>query len=172
MNATMTSWEKAIAGFSAKVFSGTDGGNALLKDFMTDGALIPGGVPRGSPTPELLTADEMKDLAKRALFMHIIPTAWKNNKDANVAILDTKRACGDFSTYTGQHVPVDVAKKVEFCLDGKNQYLFLAAVRVFQHCTQSPGAPVPYCEHSEWSAPPGIEKLSQFGIGYKDLMNA
>jgi hypothetical protein len=57
---------------------------------MSGGALIPGGVPRGSVQRTTLTADEMKFLVKRALFMHIIPTAWKNNKDANVAILDTR----------------------------------------------------------------------------------
>ena len=138
---------------------------------MSGGALIPGGVPRGSVQPTILTVDEMKALAKRALFMHRIPTAWKNNKDANVAILDTDRECGDFSTSTGKHIP-SIAEQVELCFEGK-QYPFLAAVGDFQKCSQSPGARVPlFFEHTSWSAPPGFEKQPDFGIAYQEVMKA
>ncbi len=170
MNATMTAWEKALVGFAAKVFSGEPEGNSLLQDFMAGGALIPGGVPRGSPQPKILNVDEMKDLAKRALFMYMIPTAWKNNKDANVAILDTGRACGDFSDYD-HHVPTSIAEQVEICFDSK-QYLFLAAVGDFVTCWSWNAGPGSTCTPNDWSAPPGFEHLAEFGVAYKDIMNA
>ena len=170
INATMTAWERAIVGFAAKVFSGEPEGNSLLQDFMAGGALIPGGVPRGSPQPKLLTVDEMKSLAKRALSLYMIPTAWKNNKDANVAILDTGRACGDFSDYS-YHVPSSLAEQVEFCFNSK-QYLLLAAIGDFETCHQwTPGGTTD-CFRNNWSAPPGFDNIPSFGVSYKDMMNA
>ncbi|KAK3899834.1 hypothetical protein C8A05DRAFT_36532 [Staphylotrichum tortipilum] len=77
MNPTMTAWEKAITGYAANLFSGTPESTSLLSDLMSGGALIPSGVPKGSAQPKILTADKMKSLAKRALFMD---RNWGNKK--------------------------------------------------------------------------------------------
>ncbi|KAK4129674.1 glycoside hydrolase family 18 protein [Parathielavia appendiculata] len=124
LNVIMAGWEKMVTGFAAKVFAGEPEGNGLLSDFMANGAFIPGGVPPGEESPRLMGVDEMKELAKHALFMYIIPEAWRHNKDANVAILDTGRACGDFSDYRPENIHSADAEKVELCFDNK-QYLML-----------------------------------------------
>jgi hypothetical protein len=170
MNATMTAWERAVTLFAASVFSGSDEGNTLLTKFMAEGALIPGGVPKDTVGPKTLTADEMKELAKRSLFTYIIPEAWKNNKDANVAILQTENACGDYNL-RDDNVSADDAKLVEFCFENK-QYLLLAAIGRWQTCYQSPGSSFPYCEEHDWSLPPGLDKVGDFGISARDIMEA
>ncbi|GAB1316463.1 hypothetical protein MFIFM68171_06673 [Madurella fahalii] len=90
---------------------------------------------------------------------------------SNVAILDTNRACGDFSSYKNEYVPTNIAKQVELCFNNK-QYLFLATRGLDTICTQTPGAPLPYCEHNQWSALPGLDRVKSFGITYQDIMKA
>ncbi|KAK4150040.1 hypothetical protein C8A00DRAFT_46482 [Chaetomidium leptoderma] len=169
MNATMTQWEGAVTGFAAKVFSGEDEGNLLLTGFMAEGALIPGGVPRGTAVPRTLTADEMKRLATKALFTYMIPVAWMNNKDANVAILETENACGDFTNLWDVNVRDTHAKQVEFCF-GDKQYLLLAAIGPHETCQQNGDSPWPFCTPNKWSLPPGLDKLGDFDISHSDIM--
>jgi hypothetical protein len=171
MNATMTQWENALIRFAGQLFSGEDEGNALLTKFMAEGALIDGGVPIGTDQPKIMDVGEMKNMAKRALFTYMIPVAWMNNKDANVAILETDNACRDFTGLTeNQNVPrQEVAETVEFCWDNK-QYLLLAAIGPFQTCQQNGPAPLPFCTRNLWSLPPGLEKLPDFGITHRDIM--
>ncbi|KAK4120167.1 hypothetical protein N657DRAFT_170457 [Parathielavia appendiculata] len=171
LNVTMTGWEKMVTGYARKVFAGTAEGNGLLSDFMANGALIPGGVPKGMKSPRLMGVDEMKDLAKHALFMYIIPEAWRHNKDANVAILETGRACGDFSEYKDEVIFTTTAKKVELCFEDK-QYLMLGAIGPQQRCINNPGSSFPYCENLPFSEPPGLDNLQEFGLTYQDIMTA
>jgi len=174
MNATMTAWENAVTGYNEMLFSGTEDAIGNLTEIIADGALIPGGVAKGSFAPKVLTAVTMKDLAKRALFLYLIPEAWKNNEDANVAVLSTGRDCDDFREYENEHVPIDLAKKVQFCHpDTDKQYLLLAAIGDSVECPPTPpyGQP-PYCPHRDWSAPPGLDKVGDFGISVQDLMKA
>ena len=167
----MTGWETMITGFAAKVFSGETEGNGLLSDSMAHGALIPGGVPRGAKSPRIMGVDEMKALAKHALFMYLIPEAWRNNKDANVAILDTGRACGNFGDYRPENIYSGDAKKVELCFNN-TQYLMLGAIGRERCCDYPPGAPSPTCYNCPWSTPPGLDHLQDFGLTYQDIMNA
>ncbi|KAK0710574.1 hypothetical protein B0T21DRAFT_79855 [Apiosordaria backusii] len=165
----MTQWERSVTGFAAKVFSGEEQGNSLLTDFMAEGALIAGGVPRGSATPKILRADEMKDLAKKALFTYMIPLAWEKNDDANVAILETENACGDFSNLWDLNVREVDARQVEFCFDNK-QYLFLAAIGFHETCTQWGDSPFADCVDNKFSLPPNLDKLGDFDVSYRDVM--
>jgi hypothetical protein len=142
----MTRWEKMITGFAAKGFSCETEGNGLRSDFIAHGARIPGGIPQvpGAKSPRIMGIEEMKVLAKHALFMYIIPEAWRHNKDANVTILDTGRACGDFSDYRPENIRSNDARKVELCFDNK-QYLMLGAIGRERCCDYPPGADRPTC---------------------------
>lgn len=169
----MTQWENTLVLFAAQVFSGDNDGNALLTKFMAEGALIEGGVPveiEESSKPDVMNVVEMKNMAKRALFTYIIPVAWMNNEDANVAILETDNACHDFTGLTkDQNVPrQEVAELVEFCWENK-QYLLLAAIGAHERCEHN-GGPFPFCTRNLWSLPPGIERLPDFGVTHKDIM--
>jgi hypothetical protein len=169
LNATMTGWENAITTYAAELFSGSAEGNGNLQALMANGALIPGGVPVGSPQPEILNATIMKDMAKKAVFMYLIPEAWKLNEDSSVAILDTERSCGDTSSTT--YVKSPTVKQVEVCYKNK-QYLLLSAGEQFQSCWQNPGAPMPSCTHNDWDLPPGFVHLGEFGLDYKNIATA
>lgn len=173
LNATMTHWERSVTGFSAKLFAGPDKDGhltPLLANFMAEGKLIGGGVPKEQPRPDILRVADMKDMIRRALFTFMIPVAWNNNDDANVAVLETGNACRTYGNLWQRYVREEDAKKAEFCFENK-QYLLLAAMGPYQNCYPFGTGGGQSCDHAFWSLPPGFDKLGEFNnISATDIM--
>ncbi|KAK4663417.1 hypothetical protein QC763_608160 [Podospora pseudopauciseta] len=173
LNATMTHWERSVTGFSARLFAGPDKDGhltPLLANFMAEGKLIGGGVPKEQPRPDILRVADMKDMIRRALFTFMIPVAWNNNDDANVAVLETGNACRTYGNLWQRYVREEDAKKAEFCFENK-QYLLLAAMGPYQNCYPFGTGGGQSCDHAFWSLPPGFDKLGEFNnISATDIM--
>jgi hypothetical protein len=159
--------------FRRQGLPGETEGNGLLSDFMAHGALIPGRIPRvpGAKRPRIMGIDEMKVLAEHALFMYIIPEAWRHNKDPTSPSSVRAAPAATLATAAPRNIRSDDARKVELCFDNK-QYLILGAIGKERCCDYPPGGDRPTCWNCPWSTPPGLEGLKDFGLTYHDIMAA
>lgn len=170
LNYTLDHWSRAVVSQSKLLFDGKDKSIKLLTKSMANGTLIEGGVPKGSAPTKLLTAQDLKDKMKRALFLYMIPVAWAGHDDQKVALVRTGRNCGDLSRFT--RVPADVAKEGEVCFD-KKQYLLVSVKGLGRECQSSPGSPMCNVDvYNDLKEAPGRDHLGDFGLSVQDIGTA
>lgn len=112
---------------------------------MADGVML--------ENPGLLSDQEILTYLERALFAHLIPSAWQLSKQKPF-ILDASVPCGTVDPSI-EYLEKDVADKTWTCAGDKLYYLVVLKGNAAECTTGRDG----FCKHNYYSAPAGLDKL-------------